>query len=96
MGDGTREEVEAYGPTEEQDQQQFEAEVQQWEREEREIKFIEKVQKSRGFDWEPAYNAWLDKYGHSDDDWWKTLDKEKQDAGDGHSGTETKETLPSK
>ena len=36
MGDGTREEVEAYGPTEDQHQQQFEAEVQQWEREERE------------------------------------------------------------
>ena len=33
MGDGTREEIEAYGPTEEQDQQQFEAEVQQWRRE---------------------------------------------------------------
>ena len=31
MGDGTREEIEAYGPTEEQ--QQFEAEVQQWRRE---------------------------------------------------------------
>ena len=36
MGDGTREEVEAYGPTEDQSQQQFEEEVQQWEREERE------------------------------------------------------------
>ncbi len=36
MGDGTREEVEAYGPDEDQQQQQFEAEVQQWEREERE------------------------------------------------------------
>ena len=36
MGDGTQAEVEAYGPTEEQDQQQFEAEVQQWDREERE------------------------------------------------------------
>ena len=36
MGDGTREEIEAYGPTEDQHQQQFEAEVQQWEREERE------------------------------------------------------------
>ena len=34
MGDGTREEIEAYGPTEDQHQQQFEAEVQQWEREE--------------------------------------------------------------
>ena len=36
MGDGTREEVGAYGPTEDQSQQQFEEEVQQWEREERE------------------------------------------------------------
>ena len=36
MGDGTREEVEAYGQTEDQSQQQFEEEVQQWEREERE------------------------------------------------------------
>ena len=36
MGDGTREEVEAYGPTEDQSQQQFEEEVQQWDREERE------------------------------------------------------------
>jgi len=36
MGDGTREEIEAYGPTEDQSQQQFEEEVQQWEREERE------------------------------------------------------------
>ena len=52
MGDGSRAEIEAYGPTEEQDQQQFEAEVQQWEREERELAFIEKVKKSREFsDW---------------------------------------------
>ena len=36
MGDGTQAEVEAYGPNEDQDQHQFEAEVQQWEREERE------------------------------------------------------------
>ena len=47
MGDGTREEVEACGPTEEQSLQQFEAEVQQWEREERELKFIEKVRKAK-------------------------------------------------
>ena len=52
MGDGTQEEVEAYGPTEDQDQQQFEAEVQQWEREERELKFINKVRKAKEFsDW---------------------------------------------
>ena len=52
MGDGTQAEVEAYGPTEDQDQQQFEAEVQQWEREERELKFIEKVRKAKEFsDW---------------------------------------------
>ena len=52
MGDGTQAEIEAYGPTEDQDQQQFEAEVQQWEREERELKFIEKVKKAREFsDW---------------------------------------------
>ena len=52
MGDGTRAEVEAYGPTEEQDQQQFDAEVQQWEREERELKFIERVKKAKEFsDW---------------------------------------------
>ena len=52
MGDGTQAEIEAYGPTEEQDQQQFEAEVQQWEREERELKFIEKVRKAKEFsDW---------------------------------------------
>ena len=52
MGDGTQAEVEAYGPTEDQDQQQVEAEVQQWEREEREIKFINKVRKAKEFsDW---------------------------------------------
>ena len=52
MGDGTREEVEAYGPNEDQDQQQFEAEVQQWDREERELDFIRKTQKSKEFsDW---------------------------------------------
>jgi len=52
MGDGTQAEVEAYGPTEDQDQQQFEAEVQQWEREERELKFINKVRKAKEFsDW---------------------------------------------
>lgn len=52
MGDGSRAEIEAYGPTEEQNQQQFEAEVQQWEREERELEFIEKVKKAREFsDW---------------------------------------------
>ena len=52
MGDGTQAEVEAYGPTEDQDQQQFEAEVQQWEKEEREIRFIEKVRKAKEFsDW---------------------------------------------
>tara|TARA_Y100000310_G_C20674581_1_gene812216 strand:+ start:1364 stop:1576 length:213 start_codon:yes stop_codon:yes gene_type:complete len=33
MGDGTKEEMGAFDPTEEQDQQQFEAEVQQWRRE---------------------------------------------------------------
>ena len=52
MGDGSRAEIEAYGPTEEQDQQQFEAEVQQWEREERELAFINKVREAREFsDW---------------------------------------------
>jgi hypothetical protein len=52
MGDGTQAEIEAYGPTEDQDQQQFEGEVQQWEREERELKFIEKVRKAKEFsDW---------------------------------------------
>ena len=52
MGDGTQAEVEAYGPNEDQDQHQFEAEVQQWEREERELAFIEKVKKAREFsDW---------------------------------------------
>ena len=52
MGDGTQAEIEAYGPPEEQDQQQFEAEVQQWEKEERELKFIEKVRKAKEFsDW---------------------------------------------
>ncbi len=52
MGDGSRAEIEAYCPTEEQDQQRFEAEVQQWEREERELEFIEKVRKAREFsDW---------------------------------------------
>jgi len=95
MGDGTREEVEACGPTEEQDQQQFEEEVQQWEREEREVTFIRKAQKAR-WGWEAEYNVWLDTYGHSDCDWWKPLDEEMKDASDGHSGTETKETLPSK
>ena len=91
MGDGTREEVEAYGPTEDQSQQQFEEEVQQWEREEREVAFIRKAQKAR-WGWEFEYNAWLDKYGHSDDDdWWKTLDKdtdyikEHDNASNGHS-----------
>jgi len=84
MGDGTQAEVEAYGPTEEQDQQQFDAEVQQWEREEREVEFIRKVQKER-FGWETEYNVWLDTHGHSDCDWWKTLDKEKENASNGHS-----------
>ena len=52
MGDGTQAEVEAYGPNEDQDQQQFEAEVQQWAREERELAFIEKVKKAKEFsDW---------------------------------------------
>ena len=52
MGDGSRAEIEAYGPTEEQDQQRFEAEVQQWEREERELAFINKVREAREFsDW---------------------------------------------
>ena len=74
MGDGTQAEVEAYGPTEDQDQQQFEAEVQQWEREERELKFIEKVKKSREFsDWWQT----LDK----DTDYIK----EHDDASNGHS-----------
>ena len=74
MGDGTREEVEAYGPTEDQDQQQFEAEVQQWEREERELKFIEKVRKAKEFsDWWQT----LDK----DTDYIK----EHDDASNGHN-----------
>jgi len=74
MGDGTQAEVEAYGPTEDQDQQQFEAEVQQWEREERELKFIEKVKKAREFsDWWQT----LDK----DTDYIK----EHDDASNGHN-----------
>ena len=74
MGDGSRAEIEAYGPTEEQDQQQFEAEVQQWEREERELEFIEKVRKAREFsDWWQT----LDK----DTDYIK----EHDDASNGHS-----------
>ena len=74
MGDGTQAEVEAYGPTEEQDQQQFEAEVQQWEREERELKFIEKVRKAKEFsDWWQT----LDK----DTDYIK----EHDDASNGHN-----------
>ena len=74
MGDGTRAEIEAYGPTEEQDQQQFEAEVQQWEREERELKFIEKVRKAKEFsDWWQT----LDK----DTDYIK----EHDDASNGHN-----------
>ena len=52
MGDGTQAEIGAYGPTEEQDQQQFEAEVQQWDREEREIAFMKKARKAKEFsDW---------------------------------------------
>ena len=74
MGDGSRAEIEAYGPTEEQDQQQFEAEVQQWEREERELKFIKKVRKAKEFsDWWQT----LDK----DTDYIK----EHDDASNGHS-----------
>ena len=74
MGDGSRAEIEAYGPTEEQDQQQFEAEVQQWEREERELKFIEKVRKAKEFsDWWQT----LDK----DTDYIK----EHDDASNGHN-----------
>ena len=74
MGDGTQAEVEAYGPTEDQDQQQFEAEVQQWEKEERELKFIEKVRKAKEFsDWWQT----LDK----DTDYIK----EHDDASNGHN-----------
>ena len=74
MGDGTQAEIGAYGPTEEQDQQQFEAEVQQWEREERELKFIEKVRKAKEFsDWWQT----LDK----DTDYIK----EHDDASNGHN-----------
>ena len=74
MGDGTQAEVEAYGPTEDQDQQQFEAEVQQWNREERELAFIAKVKKSREFsDWWQT----LDKDTN--------YIKEHDDASNGHS-----------
>lgn len=74
MGDGTKEEMGAFDPTEEQDQQQFEAEVQQWEREERELAFIEKVKKAREFsDWWQT----LDK----DTDYIR----EHDDASNGHS-----------
>ena len=74
MGDGTQAEIEAYGPNEDQDQQQFEAEVQQWEREERELKFIEKVRKAKEFsDWWQT----LDK----DTDYIK----EHDDASNGHN-----------
>ena len=74
MGDGTQAEVEAYGPTEDQDQQQFEAEVQQWEKEERELKFIEMVKKAKEFsDWWQT----LDK----DTDYIK----EHDDASNGHN-----------
>ena len=74
MGDGSRAEIEAYGPTEEQDQQQFEAEVQQWEREERELKCIENVRNAKEFsDWWQT----LDK----DTDYIK----EHDDASNGHN-----------
>ena len=74
MGDGTQAEVEAYGPTEDQDQQQFEAEVQQWEREERELEFIDKARKAKEFsDWWQT----LDK----DTDYIK----EHDDASNGHN-----------
>ncbi len=74
MGDGSRAEIEAYGPTEEQDQQQFEAEVQQWEREERELEFIDKAREAKEFsDWWKT----LDK----DTDYIK----EHDDASNGHS-----------
>ena len=74
MGDGCRAEIAAYGPTEEQDQQQFEAEVQQWEREERELAFINKVREAREFsDWWQT----LDK----DTDYIR----EHDDASNGHS-----------
>ena len=74
MGDGTQAEVGAYGPTEDQDQQQFEAEVQQWEKEERELKFIEKVRKAKEFsDWWQT----LDKDTN--------YIKEHDDASNGHS-----------
>ena len=74
MGDGTQEEIESCGPTEEQDQQQFEAEVQQWDREEREIAFMKKVRKAKEFsDWWQT----LDK----DTDYIK----EHDDASNGHS-----------
>jgi len=74
MGDGTQAEIEAYGPNEDQDQQQFEAEVQQWDREERELDFIRKTQKAKEFsDWWQT----LDK----DTDYIK----EHDDASNGHS-----------
>ena len=74
MGDGTQAEVEAYGPTEDQDQQQFEAEVQQWEREERELEFIEKVKKAREFsDWWQTLDKDIDYI------------KEHDNASNGHS-----------
>ena len=68
MGDGTQAEIEAYGPTEEQDQQQFEAEVQQWEREERDLKFIEKVRKAKEFsDWWQTFDKATDYLKEHDD-----------------------------
>ena len=74
MGDGSRAEIEAYGPTEEQDQQQFEAEVQQWEREEREIAFMDKVRKAR------EYSDWWQTLDKDTD-----YIKEHDDASNGHS-----------
>ena len=74
MGDGSRAEIEDYGRNEEQDPQQFEAEVQQWEREERELEFIDKVREAKEFsDWWKT----LDK----DTDYIK----EHDDASNGHS-----------
>lgn len=59
-------------------QEQYEAEVSQWQRYfEEEIKLTpDKAKKFMDESWKPSYNKWLDSIGRGDDNWWIKQDSE--------------------
>ena len=65
----------------EDNQEQYEAEVNQWQRYfEEEMKLSpDKARKLMKEEWEPSYNKWLDSIGSDEKNWWRQQDDEVKD-----------------